>query len=60
MIGLYVWLIERWWCAIKFVLNKYTLGYVVADGYVFTCELQTMKTRSNNFEIFYQSVEDFM
>ena len=29
-------------------------------GYNFTCELQTVKTGSNYFEILYPSVADFM
>ena len=52
-----VWLFEPRWCVIKFVLNKYTCRYVVAIGYVFMCELQTVKMCY--FKIFYQSVADF-
>jgi len=32
----------------------------VAIGYVFTCELQTVKVCSNYFKIFYRSVANFM
>ena len=41
VIGLFVWLIEPMWVVIKFALNKYMHGYIVAIGYVFMCELQT-------------------
>jgi len=60
VIGVFVWLIEPRWCVIKFVLNKNMLGYIVAIGYVFTCELQTVKTHSDYLKIFYQSVVHFM
>ena len=40
-------------CDCAKVVCKYMRGYVVAIGYIFTCELQTVKTCSNNFEIFY-------
>ena len=38
-------LFEPRWCVIKFVVNKSAGGQVVAIGYVFTGELQTVKTR---------------
>ena len=34
MIRLFIWLIEPWWCVIKFVLDKYMCGYVAAIFYV--------------------------
>ena len=61
MIRLFVWMNEPKGCVIKFMLNKYICGYIVAFGYMFFMrELQTVKMHSNYFKILYRTVADFM